>query len=176
MNVIAVRLGRVALAVPVLWLAASCGGGGDDIEDARKTATAAAQSRPSPTATLDVAAAYRRGVNDGVETLTADLARLNQDLLGAQANQADPKWPAILQTDITAVRRQADALGALTPAPDLASFHAALKAELAQIAQGCDMLANAITRAEPAGAAEGVALIFDGRDQVLAKMQELPPQ
>jgi hypothetical protein len=155
----------------------SCGGSDSDgIEDARRTATAASQTRPSPTATPDVASAYRQGVNEQVPALLSSLSQLNDDLLGAQANQADPKWPGILEADLADVQTRSANIVALVPAPAQTEFHSMLSANLKQIIQGCEQLSTSISTAEPEGAAEAVSLIFDGRDDVQVTLQALPPE
>lgn len=138
----------------------ACGGddddGGGDFADIQGTATAAAQqtatagAQVSPTATPDPAIAFYSSAT----TLAAELGdlvnTLNDDMLGAAANQADPKWPQVLTTDADLVIAKAGELERLTrPAGLPADLTAKLDEAIAGLTKGAGLLKDAITNASP---------------------------
>lgn len=147
----------VALAAFLSSIAAACGDdddGGGDFADIQGTATAAAQqtataaAQISPTATPDPAIAFYASAT----TLAAELGdlvnTLNDDMLRAAANQADPKWPQVLTTDADLVIAKAGELTRLArPTGVPADLTAKLDEATAGLTKGAGLLKDAITNA-----------------------------
>ncbi len=155
-----VKISREVVAIAVAWVAAAgllvgaCGGSSEDeFENIRKTATAAALLTPSPTAapTSDPLTAWYGDALKAADTLAEAVNQLNDDMLAAQQNQADPKVPGLLTADADLVIAKAAALAAVqapTGAPE------ALRGKVAEavegLTKGANLLKEAIAKLDPA--------------------------
>ncbi len=148
-------------------LLTSCGGGSSNFSDIRGTATAAAALHPSPSATVDLHAAY---ISQQV-TLTAELRtlldHLTADLLAAQASQSDPKWPGVLTADLDLVSAKAAAITAVPAPTGLPSGLAdRLAAVAASASSGAAQRKTAVQNADAVTAAKAVQTL-DGAGTAL---------
>lgn len=160
--------------ISLAFLLQACGGD-DGFEDIEQTATAVASMQPTATATPDPVTGYRMAVEEGVPLLRERVAQLWTDLLAAQENQADPKWPAVLQADLDLVAAAADELSAIeSPGEPYDAFQQELDALLDEMTAGVESLSAAIDAADPALAAEGVATIT-GSDTAIGELLDTFP-
>lgn len=167
----------VALAAAAALLVGACGGDSDDeFEDIRKTATAAALLTPSPTAapTVDPLTAWYAGALKASDALAEVVNQLNDDMLAAQQNQADPKVPALLTADADLVIAKAGALAALqAPAEAPAALTGKVAEAVEDLTNGANLLREAIAKLDPAigqQAADALAAAEAILDEVRAEL------
>lgn len=169
----------LALAAAVALLVGACGGGDEDeFEDIRKTATAAALLTPSPTAapTVDPLAAWYADALKAADALAEAVNQLNDDMLAAQQNQADPKVPALLTADAGLVIAKAAALSALqAPAGTPETLAGKIAEAVEGLTNGANLLKEAIAKLDPAigqqsadALAAGEATLDDVRAELTA--------
>lgn len=144
----------VASAAAAGLLLSACGGGSEDeFEDIRKTATAAALLTPSPTAapTVDALAAWYADALKAAESLGEAVNQLNDDMLAAQQNQADPKVPGLLTADADLVIAKAAALKSLEiPAAAPGALTEKVSQSVEELTRAANLLKEAITKLDPA--------------------------
>ncbi len=170
------------LAIGVL-LVSACGGGGDDgFEDIRKTATAAAllTPSPSPAPTVDPLAAWYANALKLADELSIAVNRLNDDMLAAAENQADPKVPQLLTTDADLVIQKAGVLGALeAPAGAPEALTEKVSKAVEGLTDGANLLKEAITKLDPAIGAQSAETLDAAErilDEVRADLEARPNQ
>lgn len=156
--------------------AVGCGDddGGDDFEDIKQTATAAALRTPSPGPTTDPAVAYYAEAAKLAKELGDLVNTLDADMLAAAQSQGDPKWPSVLAADADLVIAKAQQLDRL-PAPG--SVPQTLTGKINQavdgLAAGAELLKQAILKLDPAVGAEASATIDNAEnllDEVRAEL------
>ncbi len=140
----------------------SCGGGSNNFSDIRGTATAAAALHPSPSATVDLRAAYISQQVALTTELRALLDHLTADLLAAQASQSDPKWPGVLAAALALVSAKAAAIASVPVPTGLPSGLAdRLAAVAASASSGGSQLKTAVQNADAVTAAKAVQTLDD---------------
>lgn len=175
----AVRSRQVPLilsAVISLALPLQACGGDDGFEDIEQTATAVASMQPTATPTPDPVAAYRIAIQEGIPVLRERVAQLWTDLLAAQENQADPKWPGVLHADLDLVQSSADELRLESPGEPYDGFQQQLTALLDEMTGGVESLSAAIDSADATLAAEGVAAITGSDAQIGELLETFPAE
>ncbi len=157
-------LATVMLALVAL---SACGGGSsDNLNDIKQTATAAAQRTPSAAAsaspTADPGQAYLSQATTLVNQIVGLLGTLHNDLLAAQANQADPKWPGVLTADCDLVSAKATEIANL-PRPGSVpnTLTSEVRGTANSTASAADLLKSAVHDADPTRAAQAVATLED---------------
>lgn len=148
-------LGRFMLTIAgAALLVGACGGDDeDDLEDIRKTATAIAllTPSPSPAPTVDPLEKWYADALTLADDLASAVDRLNEDMLAAQQNQADPNVPATLTADADIVILKAAALKVFTAAAGAPEALAGKIAEAADgLTEGANLLKEAIAKLDPA--------------------------
>lgn len=162
-----------AVALVALTLT-SCGGGSSNFSDIRGTATAAAALHPSPSATVDLRAAYLTQQVALTAELRTLLDHLTADLLAAQASQSDPKWPGVLTADLDLVSAKAAAIAAAAPPPGLpAGLADRLASVAASASSGAAQLKTAVHNADAVTAAKAVQTLDDAGTALDAIRTEL---
>lgn len=150
MRAILVLAGIAAAALQV----GGCGGdSGDEFEDIRKTATAVALLTPSPmaTPTVDPLVAWYADALNAANQLADAVNRLNDDMLSAQQNQADPRVPGLLTADADTVIAKAVALKAVAVRPGApASLATKITDATGGLTTGANLLKEAIAKLDPA--------------------------
>lgn len=167
----------VMLALGVLAvLAAACGGGGDDVADIVKTATAVATTKPSPTPTPDAVAAYRTRVVEVSDRLRDRTTTLTTDMLAAAETQGDPKWPGVLTGDADLLAAAAAEAQALAPPTEAyRAFASKLNTAAATLGQGAATMKQAVQRADATLGGQAFELLANGTTQLQEAMSALPP-
>lgn len=144
----------VAGIAAVTLLAGGCGGDSEDeFEDIRQTATAVALLTPSPAATptADPLVAWYADALNAANQLGDAVNQLNDDMLAAQQNQADPKVPGLLTTDADTVIAKAVALNAVAARANApASLTAKITEATGGLTNGATLLKEAIAKLDPA--------------------------
>jgi hypothetical protein len=165
------------LLVGLLGLFGSaCGGGGENLSDIVKTATAAATMRPSPTPTPDAVATYRLAATEGAQKLNDLAGTLTKDMLAAAESQGDPKWPGVLTGDADLLAAAATAVQALVPPSDAyRPFSTKLSAAAATLGKGASTMKQAVERADATLGAQAFELLTTGTTQLQEAMAALPP-
>lgn len=155
-----------------------CGGDSEDeFEDIRKTATAAALLTPSPTAapTVDPLAAWYADALKAADALAEAVNQLNDDMLAAQQNQADPKVPGLLTADADLVIAKAAALTAVrAPAGASEALTGKVAEAVEGLTNGANLLKEAITKLDPAigqQSADALAVAEAILDEVRAELK-----
>jgi hypothetical protein len=172
------------VGIVVAWAAAAgllvggCGGDSEDeFEDIRKTATAAALLTPSPTAapTVDPLAAWYADALKAADALAEAVNQLNDDMLAAQQNQADPKVPGLLTADADLVIAKAAALTAVrAPAGASEALTGKVAEAVEGLTNGANLLKEAITKLDPAigqQSADALAVAEAILDEVRAELK-----
>lgn len=173
----ALTLGLVAvLSVGIL---AACGGDDDDFSDIKGSATAAATAQPTATPTAVSSsggdtAGYTKGVRDESKVLKTALKKLNEDMVAAQLNQADPAVPAKLKADVQAVNDSVAKLKAMKAPDSLSKFFTDLNAALDQIKKGADGIAEAVDTNNQATGLAAFADLSGGEAKLDAAIATLP--
>jgi len=170
-------VGRVGFALGALVvLVSACGGGGDDVGDIVKTATAVATTRPSPTATPDAVAAYRARVTEVTGRLRDRTATLTADMLAAAETQGDPKWPGVLTGDADLLAAAAADAQALAPPSDAyRAFATKLNTAATTLGQGAATMKEAVQKADATLGGQAFELLTNGTAQLQDAMAALPP-
>jgi hypothetical protein len=171
----------VALFAAAALLVGACGGDSEDeFDDIRKTATAAALLTPSPTAapTVDPLAAWYATGLEAANALAAAVNQLNDDMVAAQQNQADPKVPALLTAGADEVIAKAAALQAVqAPGGAPAALTEKIGRATEGLTTGANLLKEAIAKLDPAiGQQSADALAAGGAilDEVRAEIEAGP--
>lgn len=155
-------------------LVAGCGDdSGDEFEDIRKTATAAALLTPSPVATptVDPLVAWYAAALDAANELADAVNLLNADMLAAEQNQADPAVPGRLTTDADVVIAKAVALqGVAARAGAPGSLTTKINAAAAGLTNGANLLKEAITKLDPATGQQS-ADALDAAEKILDEVR-----
>jgi hypothetical protein len=103
--------------------------------------------------------------------------QLNQDLVAASANQADPKWPGVLSTDLQLVANTANGLSGLEPPGDAyRAFGSSLDAAVAKIVDGTQLLSKSITERDENAGAQAFLALTQGRAMLDAALASLPKE
>lgn len=176
------KMSREGVSIVAAWAAAAgllvgaCGGGEDEFDDIRKTATAAALLTPSPTAapTVDPLAAWYAEALKAADDLAGAVNQLNDDMLAAQQNQADPKVPGLLTADADVVIAKAAALKALeVPAAAPGALTEKVSQSVEELTRAANLLKEAITKLDPAigqQSADALAVAEAILDEVRAEL------
>jgi hypothetical protein len=167
----------VASAAATAFVAGACGGNSEDeFEDIRKTATAVALLTPSPTAapTVDPLAAWYADALKAADALAEVVDQLNQDMLAAQQNQADPKVPGLLTADADLVIAKAAALKSLqAPAGAPAALTGKVAEAVEGLTTGANLLKEAIAKLDPAIGQQAADTLAAGETILDAVREEL---
>ena len=160
-------------------LIAACGGDDDDFSDIKGSATAAATAQPTATPTGDPTgsgdeAGYVTAVRDESTVLKTALKKLNDDMIAAQLNQADPAVPAKLKADVQAVNDSVAKLKAMKAPDSLSKFSTDLAAALDQIKKGADGIAEAVDTNNQATGLAAFADLSGGEAKLDAAIATLP--
>lgn len=177
-------MSREVVGTFLVWAAATallmgaCGGDSEDeFEDIRKTATAAALLTPSPTAapTVDPLAGWYADALKAADELASTVNQLNDDMLAAQQNQADPKVPELLTTDADLVIAKAAALSALqAPAGAPETLTRRIAEAVEGLNNGANLLKEAIAKLDPAIGQQSADALADAEailDEVRADLR-----
>ncbi len=158
-----------SLAIVGGW---GCGGGGDDLADIRATATAAA-SAAAVTPTIDPMAAYKSRANGLASDLSGLYGALFADLLKAQVNQADPKWPGVLTGDADLIVQKAQELRNLAQPAELNPVLAGKIGGVADaFSAAATLLKQAVLRADPGQSAQAVQMLGQANNDLEALRTE----
>jgi len=120
------------------------------------------------------AAGYTKGVRDESKVLKTALKKLNEDMVAAQLNQADPAVPAKLKADVQAVNDSVARLKAMKAPGSLSKFSTDLNAALDQIKKGADGIAEAVDTNNQATGLAAFADLSGGEAKLDAAIATLP--
>lgn len=169
--------GSLMVVTAAALLVGACGGDSEDeFEDIRKTATAAALLTPSPTAapTVDPLTAWYADALKAADALAEAVNQLNDDMLAAQQNQADPRVPGLLTADADLVIAKAAALTAVqAPAGAPAALTGKVAEAVEGLSNGANLLKEAIAKLDPAigqQSADALAVAEAILDEVRAEL------
>lgn len=176
------KISRAGMGMVVVWAAASlvvggCGGDSEDeFEDIRKTATAVALLTPSPPAapTVDPLAAWYADALEAANGLADAVNQLNDDMLAAQQNQADPKVPGLLTASADVVIAKGAALRALAaPAGAPPALTGRITEAVDGLTSGANLLKEAIAKLDPAIGQQSADALAAGEEILDAVRKEL---
>lgn len=152
----------VACATVVAITGVACGGS-DSTPAATPTATPT--QAPGDQFTTDALAAANR--------LKKEAATLLQDMIAAQASQADPKWPDVLNADADLIVTAAKAVSDLQAPAEHAADAAALAAAAETLSQGATLLKESVTTQSQDTGQQAFTALTEGQTKLEAAIAAL---